>query len=1466
MSAEPSAYAGPRALVSPLVDPETITPVPGPGYGEIIWRELREAEPSSRFAYDEFEEPTSEALGHWDLGEADEPEFEDEEAALKWEDPGEAEVEDRFEGYDPGVESEDGGQYEADHDSGELEEDRFTAEHEGICRECVAGREAEADFEGDLEGDLETMTFEGGEEAESFRQDDLAMEAELGIGETPFVESWEAEDSSDVPSNIASFATTLGAEWSKRRNGSPTPEVMTKWLLDDYRETLEGARKRWGKKVGKGKFTLDVLGRAWMVSRRENMGFQGGSRGVKSLGSHAPPTGAVSLVSTDLVEDSKTSPVAPLVVSFMKELRQRYKSFMKAANYPGHGGGRFNDRGFSLDLYIEGLDDRGFYPKDEAIRFLQTLHEAATAVRAQWRVIYNDFSVADVVNRALGREHVIFVGKTRKTGGRVKGLNWHGPAPLILHFHLDLAPLSGAASKWSGAAGTSSSFSDSPTPSASSGEELFESEELARHAAYEADAWPDELAALAEAGQNGGRPRILTSARLRQAWSSYACVENRMTRLRLFGRWNTPVNPETVDAWRAFERALLAAGYQPHRAWVYNCRQIAGQKTRSLHAYGLAIDIDHAEPTCNVNRPTPDGRAVRFSPGTTKDERCHDVRRGVADTSFTAEQIATVEAIQTVDGHQVFAWGGRWRTTKDTMHFQINVTPAELARGIRPESVRDGQVRTPTEHLGDEVAEESPQSGPLTLAKPKLPLVLAGPIVRRAQPDAVWFWIACSEKITNCTPVITVYNRDGSVNVERMALEPAPPRVIRLGERLWVALVVARPKNQKFKPGLTYGYDLVITDGGSSTKNLLQRLGVAYPPFDRPTFQLGSKRLVHGSCRRPGGYGSDASVVFDKWVAREVGAGAKGNRPSAMFLTGDQIYADDVAYPLFRAVRSLADDLFGYDEHLPLPAATGSISTAQLAVNDWRGPRNLPKGVPDAKLEDWIVSARARLTRHPPKPAGGTKLDISHVSHWMDKVPQAGSAGEPSRSPVPPKVANVDVPGRIGFSTEDGQGHLLSFAEFAAMYLLVWNPDLWARYVQEEPGSKDDDTDNLTGFTAAAAAARRLLANMPTYMLFDDHEITDDWNLDGDWSTATNNAMARRIISNGLAAYWAFQGWGNDPDQFDTAFDASFVSTVTQHLAEISMSRGRPGAAARSFDHALHAKYWGYAAPTQPPVLCVDTRTRREFLANGKTIMSGTNIHPHLRQLLDRGGFKRGEPLTIVLPTPFLGHRSMFKAQERKYPWPRDRYEGDYELYGNNAEQRPDLIWFLRSALNPPALVVLSGDVHHGFVIDGLYAGARTLDEIYRGKATWAMRVVQITSSAIKNIKKSAFVDDELYFTDYGNAGQHVVPLYENQYKTMPDGTKIAQRSAARRLDGDLGRKTYVFENHFCLVDFEPKKVDVLFVGDARDSKEALASGQRMTMPSTVRVAKTSVELRNDPATFTPPKLWLQPPLVPMGI
>ena len=73
----------------------------------------------------------------------------------------------------------------------------------------------------------------------------------------------------------------------------------------------------------------------------------------------------------------------------------------------------------------------------EAVKFLLALNQAAKAASAEWRVLYNDFSVAEAVNKETGEKHVAFMGTD--TGGGTN-LNWHGPAPLILHFHLDISP------------------------------------------------------------------------------------------------------------------------------------------------------------------------------------------------------------------------------------------------------------------------------------------------------------------------------------------------------------------------------------------------------------------------------------------------------------------------------------------------------------------------------------------------------------------------------------------------------------------------------------------------------------------------------------------------------------------------------------------------------------------------------------------------------------------------------------------------------------------------------------------------------------------------------------------------------------------------------------------------------------------------------------------------------------------
>ena len=55
----------------------------------------------------------------------------------------------------------------------------------------------------------------------------------------------------------------------------------------------------------------------------------------------------------------------------------------------------------------------------------------------------------------------------------------------------------------------------------------------------------------------------------------------------------------------------------------------------------------------------------------------------------------------------------------------------------------------------------------------------------------------------------------------------------------------------------------------------------------------------------------------------------------------------------------------------------------------------------------------------------------------------------------------------------------------------------------------------------------RVFAHLSTLMMFDDHDITDDWNLSAQWEeTAYGHPFSKRIIGNALLAYLLCQGWG----------------------------------------------------------------------------------------------------------------------------------------------------------------------------------------------------------------------------------------------------------------------------------------------------------------------------------------------------
>src|SRR5262245_52516741 len=114
-----------------------------------------------------------------------------------------------------------------------------------------------------------------------------------------------------------------------------------------------------------------------------------------------------------------------------------------------------------------------------------------------------------------------------------------------------------------------------------------------------------------------------------------------------------------------------------------------------------------------------------------------------------------------------------------------------------------------------------------------LPLLLAGPIVRRATPEEVWFWLAPSQDVVSCRPKVTAYDAQGRPDARlnrgdgSYALEQAELRVARLGRSLWVALLSARPSTP-FGPGRMYGYDLALTTKSGTSTVSSMRLGINY--------------------------------------------------------------------------------------------------------------------------------------------------------------------------------------------------------------------------------------------------------------------------------------------------------------------------------------------------------------------------------------------------------------------------------------------------------------------------------------------------------------------------------------------------------------------------------------------------------------------------------------------------------------
>ncbi|MBV6287431.1 alkaline phosphatase D family protein [Pseudomonas aegrilactucae] len=535
-----------------------------------------------------------------------------------------------------------------------------------------------------------------------------------------------------------------------------------------------------------------------------------------------------------------------------------------------------------------------------------------------------------------------------------------------------------------------------------------------------------------------------------------------------------------------------------------------------------------------------------------------------------------------------------------------------------------------------------------------LPLVLAGPLLRRLEATRLVFWLVGSEPL------------QPTLHLNLPVEHHLNCQVIAIGRHAFVHLIdvqLAAP----LPTDVQVDYDLLLH--GQGMRDWASHL--LYGDNQQPNFVVRARldHLLHGSCRKPHHPAADGLLCADRLLAAPH---APAERPALLMMSGDQVYADDVAGPMLRAIHGLIERLGLFDEH----------------------------------LEGAVVENSAALYRHP-----------ASYYHRADLLP-ALKSNETLRERF---FGGTSKP---IFTSSNADNHLVTLAEVMAMYLLVWSPVPWALLDTHMPAGLtverqaryQHEQQLLQSFVEGLDGVARVLAHLPSLMIFDDHDITDDWNLSAQWEeTAYGHPFSRRIIGNALIGYLLCQGWGNNPDAFGDLLPACHTLSHSadddgylEHTAQDALIKA-----------LLRFQEWQFALPTQPALLVLDTRTRRwrseSSLQKPSGLLDWEALCELQQALLDHPS------AIIVSPAPIFGVK-LIESIQRVFSWCGYPLLVDAENWMAHRGAAQVILNIFRHSRTPGHYVILSGDVHYSFVYEVLIRHKRSAPHLW-----------QITSSGIKN-------------------------------------------------------------------------------------------------------------------------------------
>ena len=183
-----------------------------------------------------------------------------------------------------------------------------------------------------------------------------------------------------------------------------------------------------------------------------------------------------------------------------------------------------------------------------------------------------------------------------------------------------------------------------------------------------------------------------------------------------------------------------------------------------------------------------------------------------------------------------------------------------------------------------------------------------------------------------------------------------------------------------------------------------------------------------------------------------------------------------------------------------------------------------------------VTPYEVSLDGEPVWPLPGSAFPASTIATLGAPGPQRVAFGSCRKAPADPAAFGLDALSAYGHELSRGAqppAVLLMigdqvYADLPSDELKAVIRDRRSTEPQDEVADFEEYTELYRLAWAVDPAVRWLLSTVPTFMIFDDHDVRDDWNTSYAWrqEIAARPWWRQRIVG-GIGAYWIYQHLGN---------------------------------------------------------------------------------------------------------------------------------------------------------------------------------------------------------------------------------------------------------------------------------------------------------------------------------------------------